>query len=281
MKSLLETLQSGSGYLEDRGIDDARLNMEHIIAKILGCERIELYLSFDRPMEEKELVELRALLKRRVKREPLQHILGTVEFMGQDFICDPRALIPRPETEELVGILLNRFSSSSEPDRILDVGCGSGVIGISLAIKWKDSHLTMIDCSEDALSLSKENAINLELSDSRMSYVCSDLLNDVTGPFDIIIANLPYVDPDEIDGLETELSFEPRSALDGGEGGTELISRFISQTPNKLSEQGLLALEVGEGQIHFFEKAISKIGFDQIETLKDLSGIERFILAMR
>ena len=281
MKSLLETLQSGSGYLEDRGIDDARLNMEHIIAKILGCERIELYLSFDRPMEEKELVELRALLKRRVKREPLQHILGTVEFMGQDFICDSRALIPRPETEELVGILLNRFSSSSEPDRILDVGCGSGVIGISLAIKWKDSHLTMIDCSEDALSLSKENAINLELSDSRMSYICSDLLNDVTGPFDIIIANLPYVDPDEIDGLETELSFEPRSALDGGEGGTELISRFISQIPNKLSEQGLLALEVGEGQIDFFEKAISKIGFDQIETLKDLSGIERFILAMR
>ena len=281
MKSLLETLQSGSGYLENRGIDDPRLNMEHIIAKVLGCERIELYLSFDRPMQENELEELRALLKRRVNREPLQHILGTVEFMGQDFICDSRALIPRPETEELVGILLSRFSSSSEPDRILDVGCGSGVIGISLAIKWKDSHLTMIDCSEDALSLSKENAINLELSDSRMSYVCSDLLNDVTGPFDIIIANLPYVDPDEIDGLETELSFEPRSALDGGEGGTELISRFISQTPNKLSEQGLLALEVGEGQIHFFEKAISKIGFDQIETLKDLSGIERFILAMR
>ncbi len=281
MKSLLETLQSGSDYLEDRGIDDARLNMEHIIAKVLGCERIELYLSLDRPMQEKELVELRALLKRRVKGEPLQHILGTVEFMGQDFICDSRALIPRPETEELVGILLNRFSSSSEPDRILDVGCGSGVIGISLAIKWKDSHLTMIDCSEDALSLSKENAINLELSDSRMSYVCSDLLNGVTGPFDIIIANLPYVDPDEIDGLETELSFEPRSALDGGEGGTELISRFISQISNKLSEQGLLALEVGEGQTDFFEEAISKIGFGQIETLKDLSGIERFILAMR
>jgi len=281
MKSLLETLQSGSVYLEDRGIDDARLNMEHFIAKVLGCERIELYLSFDRPMQEKELEELRALLKRRSKREPLQHILGTVEFMGQDFICDSRALIPRPETEELVGILFNRFVSSSEPDRILDVGCGSGVIGISLALKWKDSHLTMIDCSEDALSLTKENAINLELSDSRTDYVCCDLLDGVNGPFDIIIANLPYVNPDEIDGLESELSFEPRNALDGGKEGTELISRFISQVPNELSEQGLLALEVGEGQTDFFGGFISEMGFDQIETLKDLSGIERFILAMR
>jgi len=232
-------------------------------------------------MQEKELEELRTLLKRRSKREPLQHILGTVEFMGQDFICDSRALIPRPETEELVGILFNRFASSSEPDRILDVGCGSGVIGISLALKWKDSHLTMIDCSEDALSLTKENSMNLELSDSRTDYVCCDLLDGVNGPFDIIIANLPYVNPDEIDGLESELSFEPRNALDGGEEGTELISRFISQVPNELSEQGLLALEVGEGQTDFFEGFISEIGFDQIETLKDLSGIERFILAMR
>ncbi|MEC7356959.1 MAG: HemK/PrmC family methyltransferase, partial [Verrucomicrobiota bacterium] len=198
-----------------------------------------------------------------------------------DFICDSRALIPRPETEELVGILFNRFASSSEPDRILDVGCGSGVIGISLALKWKDSHLTMIDCSEDALSLTKENSMNLELSDSRTDYVCCDLLDGVNGPFDIIIANLPYVNPDEIDGLESELSFEPRNALDGGEEGTELISRFISQVPNELSEQGLLALEVGEGQTDFFEGFISEIGFDQIETLKDLSGIERFILAMR
>ena len=281
MKSLLETLQSGSGYLEDRGIDDARLNMEHIIAKVLGCERIDLYLSFDRPMQENELEELRALLKRRGKREPLQHILGNVEFMGHDSICDSRALIPRPETEELVGMILNEFSSSSEPNRVLDVGCGSGVIGISLALNWKDSHLTMIDCSEDALSLCKENAINLELNDSRVTYVCCDLLNDVKGPFDVITANLPYVDPEEIDGLETELSFEPRNALDGGEGGVELISRFISQIPNALSEQGLLALEVGDGQTDFFERAVSEIGFDQIEKLKDLSGIERFILAVR
>ena len=163
MKSLLETLQSGSGYLEDRGIDEARLNMEHIIANVLGCERIELYLAYDRPMQEKELKQLRSYLKRRGQREPLQHILGSVEFMGHDFISDSRALIPRPETEELVGILLNQFSSSIEPSRILDVGCGSGVIGISLAIRWKDSHVTMVDCSEDALSLSKENAINLKL----------------------------------------------------------------------------------------------------------------------
>lgn len=281
MKSLLETLQSGSGYLEDRGIDEARLNMEHIIANVLGCERIELYLAYDRPMQEKELKQLRSFLKRRGQREPLQHILGSVEFMGHDFISDSRALIPRPETEELVGILLNQFSSSTEPSRILDVGCGSGVIGISLAIRWKDSHVTMVDCSEDALSLSKENAINLKLNGSRINYMCTDLLNDVEGSFDLIVANLPYVDPDEINGLESELSFEPRNALDGGEGGTALISRFISQVPDSLTGQGLLALEVGEGQTDCFGRAMSKMGFDQIKMMKDLSGIERFILAMR
>ena len=281
MKSLLETLQSGSGYLEDRGIDEARLNMELIIANVLGCERIELYLAYDRPMQEEELEQLRSFLKRRGQREPLQHILGRVEFMGHDFISDSRALIPRPETEELVGILLNQFSSSTEPSRILDVGCGSGVIGISLAIRWKDSHVTMVDCSEDALSLSKENAINLKLNGSRINYMCTDLLNDVEGSFDLIVANLPYVDPDEINGLESELSFEPRNALDGGEGGTALISRFISQVPDSLSGQGLLALEVGEGQTDFFGRAMSKMGFDQIKMMKDLSGIERFILAMR
>lgn len=281
MKSLLETLQSGSGYLEDRGIDEARLNMEHIIANVLGCERIELYLAYDRPMQEKELKQLRSFLKRRGQREPLQHILGSVEFMGHDFISDSRALIPRPETEELVGILLNQFSSSIEPSRILDVGCGSGVIGISLAIRWKDSHVTMVDCSEDALSLSKENAINLKLNGSRINYMCTDLLNDVEGSFDLIVANLPYVDPDEINGLESELSFEPRNALDGGEGGTALISRFISQVPDSLAGQGLLALEVGEGQTDCFGRAMSKMGFDQIKMMKDLSGIERFILAMR
>ena len=281
MKSLLETLQSGSGYLEDRGIDEARLNMEHIIANVLGCERIELYLAYDRPMQEKELKQLRSFLKRRGQREPLQHILGSVEFMGHDFISDSRALIPRPETEELVGILLNQFSSSTEPSRILDVGCGSGVIGISLAIRWKDSHVTMVDCSEDALSLSKENAINLKLNGSRINYMCTDLLNDVEDSFDLIVANLPYVDPDEINGLESELSFEPRNALDGGEGGTALISRFISQVPDSLAGQGLLALEVGEGQTDCFGRVMSKMGFDQIKMMKDLSGIERFILAMR
>ena len=281
MKSLLETLQSGSGYLQERGVDDARLNMEHLIAMVLGCERIELYLSFDRPMEERELEQLRLLLKRRGQREPLQHILGNVQFMGQEFICDSRALIPRSETEELVGTLLSRFKDVSGPARVLDVGCGSGVIGICLALNWEESHVTMVDCSEDALSLSKENAMNVGIDDSRINFVCSDLFNEVPGIFDLIVANLPYVEPSQIEGLDPELSFEPRDALDGGDNGTELISRFIAQLPNHLSEQGLLALEVGDGQTDFFEGVISEIGFDHIQILKDLSGIERFILAMK
>ena len=153
MKTLLETLQSGSMYLEKRGVEDARLNMEHLTARVLGCSRIDLYLSYDRPLEEKELSPLREFIKRRGSREPLQYILGDVEFMGKKFFCDRRALIPRPETEELIGVLAARYESIEKPKYICDVGCGSGVIGISLAYLWNDSLINMIDLSEDALQL--------------------------------------------------------------------------------------------------------------------------------
>ena len=137
-------------------------------------------------------------------------------------------------------------------------------------------YLIIDDCStDDSASLIKS------YNDSRINFVCSDLFNEVPGIFDLIVANPPYVEPSQIEGLDPELSFEPRNALDGGDNGTELISKFIAQLPNHLSEQGLLALEVGDGQTDFFEGVISEIGFDHIQILKDLSGIERFILAMK
>ena len=279
MKTLLETLQSGSMYLEKRGVEDARLNMEHLTARVLGCSRIDLYLSYDRPLEEKELSPLREFIKRRGSREPLQYILGDVEFMGKKFFCDRRALIPRPETEELIGFLAARYESIEKPKHICDVGCGSGVIGISLAYLWKDSLINMIDLSEDALQLSRENIKLSGISLDRFNVLKSNLLSDTHENFDLIVSNLPYIESKDIELLDEELKHEPKTALDGGSDGITLIKELISQSKSLLLEGGMIALEIGDGQAETVSDVLSEEGYKKIESLKDISQIDRFVVA--
>ena len=279
MKTLLETLQSGSMYLEKRGVEDARLNMEHLTARVLGCSRIDLYLSYDRPLEEKELSPLREFIKRRGSREPLQYILGDVEFMGKKFFCDRRALIPRPETEELIGVLAARYESIEKPKHICDVGCGSGVIGISLAYLWKDSLINMIDLSEDALQLSRENIKLSGISLDRFNVLKSNLLSDAHENFDLIVSNLPYIESKDIELLDEELKHEPKTALDGGSDGITLIKELISQSKSLLLEGGMIALEIGDGQAETVSDVLLEEGYKKIESLKDISQIDRFVVA--
>tara|TARA_S200000501_G_C20852300_1_gene756186 strand:- start:1214 stop:2059 length:846 start_codon:yes stop_codon:yes gene_type:complete len=279
MKTLLETLQSGSMYLEKRGVEDARLNMEHLTARVLGCSRIDLYLSYDRPLEEKELSPLREYIKRRGSREPLQYILGDVEFMGKKFFCDRRALIPRPETEELIGVLAARYESIEKPKHICDVGCGSGVIGISLAYLWKDSLINMIDLSEDALQLSRENIKLSGISLDRFNVLKSNLLSDTQENFDLIVSNLPYIESKDIELLDEELKHEPKTALDGGSDGITLIKELISQSKSLLLEGGMIALEIGDGQAETVSDVLLEEGYKKIESLKDISQIDRFVVA--
>src|SRR5262245_51040608 len=160
MKTVLETIRSGAPWLEKAGVENARLNMEHLLAKVLGCRRMQLYMDFDRPLGEDQLAPLRELLKRRGKREPLQHLLGSVEFMGHEFKCDARALIPRPETEELVEKILTEWKTGGDapPAEILDMGTGSGIIGLSLALAFPDTKAVLADVSPEALGLARENA---------------------------------------------------------------------------------------------------------------------------
>ena len=279
MKTLLETLQSGSMYLEKRGVEDARLNMEHLTARVLGCSRIDLYLSYDRPLEEKELSPLREYIKRRGSREPLQYILGDVEFMGKKFFCDRRALIPRPETEELIGVLAARYESIEKPKHICDVGCGSGVIGISLAYLWNDSLINMIDLSEDALQLSRENIKLSGISLDRFNVLKSNLLSDTQENFDLIVSNLPYIESKDIELLDEELKHEPKTALDGGSNGITLIKELISQSKSLLLEGGMIALEIGDGQAETVSDVLLEEGYKKIESLKDISQIYRFVVA--
>ena len=279
MKTLLETLQSGTAYLEKRGVDEPRLNMEHLTAKVLGCTRMDLYLSFDRPLEESQLSPLRDMTKRRGNREPLQHILGNVEFMGKEFLSDKRALIPRPETEELVGILFDKYKNKKGPSNICDVGCGSGVIGISLACHWPDSNIEMIDLSDQALELTEENIQSLDLDSSRFNLINNNLLEGLGKRFDLIVANLPYVCTNDIESLEPELKYDPVSALDGGEGGLSLIEELIVQAKSNLNDGGVLALEIGDDQSSEVVQFMNDNGYKDIESLKDLSHIERFVIA--
>ena len=279
MKTLLETLQSGTAYLEKRGVDEPRLNMEHLTAKVLGCTRMDLYLSFDRPLEESQLSPLRDMTKRRGNREPLQHILGNVEFMGKEFLSDKRALIPRPETEELVGILFDKYKNKKGPSNICDVGCGSGVIGISLACHWPDSNIEMIDLSDQALELTEENIQSLDLDSSRFNLINNNLLEGLGKRFDLIVANLPYVGSREIESLEPELKYDPVTALDGGESGLSLIEELIVQAKSNLNDGGVLALEIGDDQSSEVVQFMNDNGYKDIESLKDLSHIERFVIA--
>ena len=176
MKTLLEVLQSGTDYLARQGCDEARATMQHLMAHVLHCNRTALYSRFDRPVEEAELAPLRELLKRRAAGEPLQHLLGFTEFFRRDFLTDARALIPRPETEELVEMVLKKIPD--RPVRVLDMGTGSGIIGVTLALELKEraKEVVLADISPQALDLALENAMRLG---ARVSTVQTDLFENI------------------------------------------------------------------------------------------------------
>lgn len=277
MTSVLECIEAGTRYLEKRQVDDARRNMQLMVAHVLGCSRMDLYVQFDRPLSEAELMPLREGLRLRGERVPLQHILGEVEFHRRLFRCDKRALIPRPETEELVELLLRRCVTI--PHQVLDVGCGSGVLGLSLAAEWATAEVTLIDVSRDALDLAAENASRLGLE--RVRFLQSDLVADVDGAYDLVVANLPYIPTAEAVALSPEVRHDPALALFGGADGLELIRRLIATVAAKMNEDSWLVLEIGYDQAQATRQLLEQAGFVDIEVVSDLSGVERFPLARK
>src|SRR6266436_6607676 len=188
--TVLEVLQATTAYFKKHNVENPRLNAEHLLAHMLRGKRIELYLEFERELTETELGPLRDLVKRRSEGEPLQHLLGTVEFCRLTFLCDKRAMVPRPETEELVEFLKSEIQDPKS--QILDVGTGSGVIALSLAAEFPEARILAVDISDDALALAQENAAKLNLSD-RVQFMKRRLLENIEGAFDLIVANLPYI----------------------------------------------------------------------------------------
>lgn len=286
MKTVQEVLNSGTAYLEARGIEGARTSMQSMLAHVLGTNRTWLYLHPEDPLSEQTLAPLREMLKARGQGTPLQHLLGTVEFYRREFRTDARALVPRPETEELVELAL-KMAPRKEGLRILDMGCGSGVIGISLALELKalSPQVTLVDISSAALSLALDNATALG---AKVRTYVSDLFSAWApageedtriippAPYDLIVANLPYVPEGE--DVAAEVRHDPPTALYGGADGLEVIRRFVAEALPYMAPGGLALLEVGHDQGERTAELMREAGYEGVELCSDMSGKARFPL---
>jgi len=265
-------------YFKEAGIVQPRLEAEILLAHTLSVDRLHLYLSPDRPLTPEERARFREIVKKRRQGIPLQYLVGEVQFLGLRFRVRPGALIPRPETEEMVMRALRLLPRDQETS-CLDLGTGSGVIGICLAKYLPRVMITAVDTSVDALDLARENADLNQVSD-RITFLESDWFERVEGVFDLVVSNPPYVAREELSRLPSEVrNHEPRIALDGGKGGVEAISRIAGGVREHLRRGGSLLLEIGDGQGKPVSEMLERAGLVDVRVERDLSGKERFVIA--
>lgn len=282
MISVLESINLSAKYLSEKGIDSARMNAELLLAEILGCKRLELYLKFDKPLSEDEVVKYRIFLSRRSKGEPLQYILGKVEFFGMEFIVNENVLIPRQETEILVEIITEKYKTSSNLN-VLDIGTGSGIISICLAKHLPDSTIYATDISENALKTAKLNADKNSVSN--ITFFKNDILNqefDIKTEFDIIVSNPPYVSLEEYSTLQKEIvNYEPKEAVTDNSDGYTFYKRISSLAGKILKPSGELFFETGQGQAENVKNIMIKNNFINTYLIKDYLGIERVVAGQK
>jgi len=281
IKTLLET---ATDYLLEKGIENARLNAEVLLAYQLHLKRISLYLNFDQPLTEKEISGYRDLIRRRLKREPLQYITGNQEFWSLAFRVNPSVLIPRPETEIMVEHTITLAGTFAEaPLRALDLGTGSGIISVALAKEVPEALIFATDISGDALSVARINARDHGVSD-RIAFLQGDLFEPLRCEkpvFHLIASNPPYVCTHEFQGLLPEVALhEPRIALDGGKDGMNFLKKIIRQAPPFLHPGGWLLLEMSPYQVENALLALAQTGVYQNETkIDDYSHRQRVVIA--
>jgi release factor glutamine methyltransferase len=289
--TIKEILNVTAQFLRDKQIESPRLCAEVLLSLQLHKTRVELYLSFDQPLRDSEVAQYRALVKRRLNREPLQYITGRQEFWSFEFVVNPSVLVPRPETEILVEEALNLKKTNQLPEgsgdqtRILDLGTGCGAIAISLAKEIEDARFWATDISGEALAVARENAERHAVS-GKITFYEGDLWQALEQPapaFDMIISNPPYIASNAFDALPEEVrTYEPRIALDGHEKGMYFIERIIADAENYLNPGGWLLIEMDPGQT---EQAIALIGargsLCREERLMDYHKNYRMIKAQR
>lgn len=269
-------------YLGARNMHNARLNAELLLAGVLGCKRLDLYLQFDRPLLAQELAEFKDRLRRRARREPLQYIDGTAAFRDLVLKVDPRVLIPRPETERLVQEVLD-WTAGRDNLVAVDVGTGSGAIALALATEGPFARVVATDVQAGALAAARENHA-LAAPAAPVEFRHGDLLAPVRGEsFDVVVSNPPYVGDEEAAALDPEVrDWEPRTALFAGVGGMDVIHRLVPQAAEVLKPGGLLAMEIGAAQGRAVCRVIEATNaFGAPRVRPDLAGRDRIVLAER
>ena len=277
--TVLRVLQWTAEYFGRKGIDQPRAGAEVLLAHVLGMERIELYLNFDRPLPPDELTAYRELIRRRAAHEPTQYITGKQEFWSLEFLVTPDVLIPRPETELLVEKALELVKDTSK--RVLDLGTGSGAIAIALAHECRDLQVVAADRSTAALLVARRNASRHHVSE-RIALVATDLFDGLSSSvpfFDVIVSNPPYVGEEEFPQLAPEITkYEPNAALLAGPQGLAIIQRIIKEAPAYLKRGGSLLLEIGAGQAEMLHLELSRDPLiEHSEIDRDYSGILRLL----
>jgi release factor glutamine methyltransferase len=269
--TLGEVLASSAEYLARKGVDSPRLDAELILAHAYGMTRLELYTSFDRPLTEAELAVARPLVERRGRREPLAYVLGEWGFRRLTLRTDTRALVPRPETEIVVERALAAIQGIETP-RVVDVGTGTGAIALAIADEHPEALVTATDVSPDALSLARENAERLGLA---IELVETSLLDGLTGSFDLVVSNPPYVGADEIDALQPEVrDWEPRLALVGDQ-----TADLAAAARERLAPGGALVLEVHADHAQEVAALLEQLGYSGTIVTRDLAGRDRVVEA--
>ena len=256
------------------------LEPEVMLTDVLGVPRHRLYAYQDDAIPEEAVSALERVVARRLRREPLAYILGHREFYGVDLTVGPGVMVPRPETEMLVErALLVCLERMDRPGLVVaDVGTGSGGIAVNLAMHLPGVALNATDISAEALEVAKANVDKFNLG-GRITLLEGDMLEPLPGRVDVIVANLPYIPSGRLDELQPELAWEPRGALDGGDDGMALLRRLMGQAAGKLAADGVMLLEIDEGQGEPLRRLASRL-FPGAVTLveEDLAGLERLFV---
>lgn len=276
--TIARVLSWSAGDLRQRSSTSPRLDAELLLARVLDCDRIRLIIDGTRPLSSSELQRYRELHKRRRRGEPVAYLLGEREFYGRCFLVDSRVLVPRPETEHLVDVALERTRARSLSARVLDLCTGSGAVAITLKKERPTTHVVATDISADALSVAKENALRLG---ALVTFICSDGFDSIgkeTKKFDLITANPPYIPEANHAALPIDVrGFEPKLALTSGIDGLDLTSRIVSEAPRMLVPGGLLAVEIDAPSGTLVRELFLAAGFEDVTVTRDYAGRDRIV----